>query len=305
VGGAKLTLQFFFVKLTAKSIAASRPDVQFLGFGHPPVKATIDHRINAVDSICLAESENEDSSIHLVAAGDSNGSCFVYQINEARTKRSNVMGQLLFRSLRPILSLALIRVAFTDQIFLLSGTTAGDLNIGVVRVVDDIVNNPITTKICSFTVIVRDKPHQMGTNCLSARFVLDGDRAEPILRICSGGDDQSIFCCDVSLLSTEVRTSKIIRSASFEGAASSAIRGISWCGDDQLVATGYDQSIKVWHLSSCYSLRPGAVEQVDVGDVNCLSVIGNGTSAGYTVAAGGAGIALFDLMRVSNKSSLM
>jgi len=277
VGGSKLTLQFFLV-----SDGQNFPTVKFLGYGRPPEKTTIDHRINTVSSAFLESQFEREDDIHLVASGDSNGSCYLYFVKESSTKtRLNVTGQLLYRDLRPIVSLTTIKIS--NRILLLVGTTGGDLKIL------EVPQYGKTESIGAPLVVLECKPHQMGTNCISGRVV----ERESVVRICSGGDDQSLFCCDVSVSSTPGVTARIVRSKIVQGAATSALRGICWCGDRHLVATGYDKQMKAWHLSDSFTLELVATEQVDVGDVNCLACCPSLGDNKCTVAVGGAGTELF------------
>jgi len=281
VGGSKLTLQLYLVKDFARHDDPANIFVSFIGYGKPPEKekSLIDQRINTVTATPFISRAGDKQSIHLVAAGDSNGSCYLYRVKESREKR-NVTGILLHRAARPILSLVFVTLA--NRVFLLAGTTGGDLMFFEVESSEDEVYS---------SVLLTLKPHHMGTNCISA--VIAEIEGESVVRVCTGGDDQSIVCSDIVVrnLGGEAR---VQRSATARSASQSAIRGISWIDDTHLIATGYDQRLKLWELSFP-SLRCVSCEIVEgVGDINCLAH-NCSTNGRHILAVGGAGIALFSL----------
>ena len=129
----------------------------------------------------------------LVVSGDSNGSCYIYLFSSELTSSS---GQLLYRDERPILSLDLIKC--DSRYLLLLGGTSGSVTIF------DLPGEaaPNAWLNITHTPLLRYIAHSMGTNSITAclKAFSDGSR---FLRICSGGDDQAICCCDVNLHTNE------------------------------------------------------------------------------------------------------
>ena len=277
VGGGKLALQFFLFGASIDITADPMVEVEFIGKGKPPEKALIDHRINCVDSVCLDTFGEND--VHLVVAGDSNGGCYLYRVIESR-KRS-VVGSLLYRDSRPIICLSLVTV--DKRIVLVLGTTAGALKIFELCPIDG------SSRLESHPLL-EIPAHQVGTNCVCSR-VVPGDRPGEgsMLRVCSGGDDQTIFCCDVVLVPSvggRPHSATLLRSSSTL-TNQTALRGIQWVGHNRLVAVSYCQVLSLWQVS-LVGLTLVTVEPIEVGDVNCLAC--QNTEAGCCVAVGGIGV---------------
>jgi WD40 repeat protein len=274
VGGGKLTIQFFWVEVNDDGRADVT--VELIGLGRLPEEATIDHRINAVTAYHL-----NTPGEYGVCSGDSNGSCYVFSIHQ-RCQKGGLNGRLVHRNARPVLSLATINLP--GHVLVLVGTTGGEITVidtPTVREKEEIDYGASSIVHCF-------QAHQMGTNSIDARLV---DEGEGILRVCSGGDDQSIACFDLAFhVSLGVMTLEIRRKVKMDGAAFSAIRGIRWLDDNRVVASGYEQQLKVWELAyprlSCVSRI-----QVHVGGVNAIAH--QPESGSHLVAVAGAGIALF------------
>jgi hypothetical protein len=141
-------------------------------------------------------------------------------------------------------------------------------------------------------ILLQYRGHQMGANAIDA--VLLKEKGACKIRVCSGGDDQSIFCCDISV-SNGIAT--MDQSVKLDGVALSAIRGIRWVTTNRFVATGYDQKLRLFESDGSSTLVCLASQSVDVGDVNCLDY-SDIDRHGY-VAVGGAGVELFQLSKES------
>jgi len=275
VGGGQLILQFFSVQDLDDSSAPWALRVSLICHGKPPEKAAIDHRINTIAAIPLI-AESYIAS-HIVVAGDSNGSCYLYVVPEACDYLWST-GQLVYRSDRPITALNILQLG--SHILMLAGTTAGEMKLF------DISNSHDGD---ASILLLSHKPHQMGTNGISSKIFSRPD----VLRVCSAGDDQAIYCCDIQLKSDKSHLeAAIVCSYSIPGAALSALRGIHWLNDNHILATGYDQRLSVWELLP--TVRETAILQTDVGDVNSLAYVQRHGSQSLAAVVG-AGVELFSL----------
>jgi hypothetical protein len=276
VGGCRLTLQLFQLH---RGIHAGEIRVELLGVGKIQAKvSSIDQRINAVSAIHLDEDRG-----HIVVSGDSNGDSYLYRSSEI--DRGAVYGRMLFRSDRPILSVKLTRVG--RSLILLAGTSGGTL------VLYDVTDLTVSDDAGGCRKVFECKPHSVGTNALDARpcNCLEGI----VLRICTGGDDQAIHCCDLLLGQGATSSAKLLRSATLMNACASAIRGVSWLDERRLCAASYDQQLVV--LDAQYpKLRPIARTPLPVGDINALAChTTSDATAPSTIAVAGAGVAVYSV----------
>jgi WD40 repeat protein len=282
-GGGKSLVQLFLVHDIDQDVPSDRSDTiaaELLGYGRPTTQATIDHRVNAVAAFPL---EAEDSSrMHLVASGDSNGSCLLYLVSEE--SKSNFDGWLVHQCERPILSVELVKAG--PRLVLLLGTTGGDVT------VFDLPGTSRGVKAMSTDQVhptVGYKAHAVGTNDINAIVVGRGEGGTLSMLIASGGDDQSICCCELranSVTGESLGDVKVERTSTTKEASYSAIKGVKWVDERYLMSAGYDQRLSVWQYAYP-SLTLVDCTPVDVGDVNCLHALGQ------TVAVGGSGVELF------------
>lgn len=284
VVGGKVNVQAYLVRDLDPQSKTLEIDVKFLGNGIPQEKPTIDHRINCVGAVRVSSNAGD---LALIVAGDSNGSCYIYLFSSELTSSS---GRLLYRDERPILSLDLIRC--DSRYLLLLGGTSGSVT--VFDLPGDTAPNAWLD--ISHTPLLRYSAHSMGTNTITARLKTSSDGSR-FLRICSGGDDQAICCCDVHLNTNElgvVDFAFVLRTSWAKEAAMSALKGVEFVDERHLVATGYDQRLSVWHCDDHVLVKLVDVA-VDIGDVNCLAhcIIGNGN---HLVAVGGAGVELLSIV---------
>jgi WD40 repeat protein len=286
-GGGKLMLQLFLVHDIDHDVESESVEtiaVELLGHGRSATKASIDHRVNAVAAVPL---DSDDSSrIHLVATGDSNGSCVLYLISEER--KSNFEGWLVHLCERPILSVELVKAG--PRVVLLMGTTGGDVVVfdlpGTSGGVEAMSAAKVNPTLCY-------KAHTVGTNDINAIVVERRDGGSLSMLIASGGDDQSICCCELRASQVTGETLgdvKAERTSTTNEASYSAIKGVKWVDERYLLSAGYDQRLSVWQYAYP-SLTLVDCTPVDVGDVNCLH------SLGQTVAVGGSGVELFSFKR--------
>jgi len=302
VGGGKLVLQFFLVKLICESrtSVASFNDVtvSFIGTGHNQQHASIDHRINSVKTVPLGG----DGRTYVVVAGDSAGQCHLYLVSESARP---MPGMMVSCSSHPILAIATVTVH--DRILVAMGTTAGDVLLynlmpGSAQKLreswEDLETKP-------WVPLMKLQVHQMGTNALSFS-IQESSRTKAQVTIVTGGDDQSVSVCRISLdvffkdLSScvQVVNSSITtaRNASF-----SAIKGVSHVSHPTacyFLTTGYAQRIALWKLvegGGCES-HIEIVEHlpVDVGDVNVLATSHQGTKVLAVVAGIGLELLLLE-----------
>ena len=283
VVGGKVEIQLFLMNASRDQVNGDRC-LKSLGFGRPPVQPTVDQRLNAVNVVQL-DSNSESDGVLLAVTGDSSGSCFLYRFYRLAVD-TEIEVCLLYQDERPILAVDIVK--YETHCILLLGTTSGDIVVYCLPGTSDL---GAWDGISNSTSILRYSAHSMGANTISARLVEVAGHHR--LRICSGGDDQSIYCCDVALanrLPDNVLEATILETCCEKNAARSALKGIEFIGDHHLVATGYDQRISVWQLgqrSAKLSFVSDAA--VDVGDINCLACCHVGMGR-HLLAAGGAGV---------------
>jgi hypothetical protein len=321
VGGAKLSLQFFSL-----GDLVDDPDdiipVAFLGWGRSPEKASIDHRINTVKATPIQfeignNSSDDDDKQHLVAAGDSNGSLYIYKVSQTQKQSSSsYIGTLAFRSSRPILSLEYLR---GDQarkhsaaiLLLLVGTTAGTVHVIDVSAAA-VTRDPLdAVTAAAFPVLPMASyhAHSMGVNAIGAatpRFLsLDGqDGSMVAFVVCSGGDDQALCCATVVVrlvqqndetLSCDAEVTDVRK---VKEASASALKGVHWIDGTHFVFVGYSQQVELWRYGYGEQQSVARVASTDtgVGDVCCLAACGYDSRGGEVVmAVGGAGVEFFSL----------
>ena len=287
-GGGKLMLQLFLVHDIDQDVESESVEtiaVELLGHGRSATKASIDHRVNAVAAIPL-DFEDSSSRMHLVATGDSNGSCVLYLISEER--KVNIEGWLVHLCERPILSVELVRAG--PRVVLLLGTTGGDVAVFDLPATVGGVEAMSTAKV---NPTLWYKAHAVGTNDINAIVVEGRDGGSLSLLIASGGDDQSICCCELRasrVTGESLGDAKVERTSTTNEASYSAIKGVKWVDDRYLLSAGYDQRLSVWQYEYP-SLTLVDCIPVDVGDVNCFH------SLGQTVAVGGSGVELFSFKK--------
>ena len=302
VGGGKLVLQFFLVRVATNDfrhpVTCLGLDVVLLGIGKTKANATIDHRINAVKATPLDGVHGS----HVVFAGDSDGSCHVYLVNENNTSR-HIFGCIIPVGPRPILSLELLKIG--SRILMLIGTTSGEV------VLWDIPGDAKSFRLTEYggldvTTESMVSPlgvyqaHQMGTNTISAAIVKrhsSGDSINASVLICSGGDDQAICVCEAAFsfqdcgrLSLERPLTPFVTAE----ASSSAVKGVAIVPHEHnpevswILSVGYSQRLAMWEYSSEKPESLVLVESspMDIGDINCLGLHRN------MVAVGGLGVGL-------------
>jgi WD40 repeat protein len=256
--------------------------VRFLGSGVSLEKPSIDHRINCVGSATLfTENHTTGQDEVLVVSGDSNGSCYLYRFSE-RLNYGSPSVQLLYRDERPILSLDLIHVG-RRYLLLLGGTG------GCVRIFDlpDTAEETAWLRLDNAPLVCYDA-HSMGTNAIASFFITDSD-GRCVLRICSGGDDQAICCCNVSVEAIDPNAPAVVSILQLnraKEAALSAIKGVAFIDREHFVLAGYDQRLAVWSCNDGLL----ADEAVDIGDINCLATCFRPDQGDFLVAVGGAGV---------------
>jgi WD40 repeat protein len=247
--------------------------------GYFPSKPSIDLRVNAVHAVPL---EAYEDASHFVATGDSDGCIYLFTVSTERAKHA-FSGRLLYSLARPILSIEVILFRASSQLFIIAGTTDGSILMWLLPTKDFSV--PISP-------LGEYRAHQMGTNCIST--CISEDRKNRIgLRICSGGDDQSIAISVIEVVFNQETniSSPSLHVASFariDVASASGIKGVKHSDATHVVSVGYSQRLAYWELSpDMSSLRLLSMSAVDVADVNCFSL----SRSDNLIAIGGAGIA--------------
>ena len=302
VGGGKRVLQFFLLRSCKEdkndNILSTRDNLEvfLLGHGRTKLDTTIDHRISAVASIGIGGKERW----HFIVAGDSNGVCQAFLVSEDfETRRLD--GCVLYTGERPIISIQIIQIQ--SCLVIIFGTTEGDVkllsvpsSVEALRCQWDNISDGIAPLGCY-------KAHQMGTNSISAMEIKPSPSSNQIL-VCSGGDDQAICLCLVSL--TEADHGLVLADEPapvvIAGASSSAIKGLKlFNGGTSIVTVGYSQVLAFWKLRIMDGTAPmiDLVDQisVDVGDVNCLAFLDKvddreNEKTFPLVAIGGSGVEL-------------
>jgi hypothetical protein len=171
-------------------------------------------------------------------------------------------------------------------VVLLLGTTGGDVAVFDLPATVAGVEAMSTAKV---NPTLWYKAHAVGTNDINAIVVERQDGGTLSMLIASGGDDQSICCCELranSVTGESLGDVKVERTSTTKEASYSAIKGVKWVDERYLMSAGYDQRLSVWQYAYP-SLTLVDCTPVDVGDVNCLHALGQ------TVAVGGSGVELF------------
>jgi hypothetical protein len=277
--GGKLTLQFFVVEL-ADTHNDLNCRIRHLGKGVPPKKPTIDHRLNTLVAFPMIDMDGV-----MVAAGDSDGCCYLYVVSSSCT------GRLLHRSDYPILCLHSIE--FSELRFLLMGTTAGEVMVFIVP--------PNTTDLDSRGAmthpILRYKAHSMGTNAICAIQHRSPGSTNNFLRICSAGDDQALCCCDIEINHYETPVTErasMLRLLWAKEASISAFKGIEFIDEDRFVVSGYDQRLSLWQVEDDTRMNRLICVPVDIGDVNSFTMC-KSHDGQYVIGVAGAGVEIFTL----------
>lgn len=268
-GGGKMELHFYLVHDVSSE--TNPLVVEHLGYGRSPDKASIDHRINAV----AVEELHED--VALVVAGDSSGRVVFYELSKPKDDCKSWRGTVLYLCDRPVISLAFVRTP--QQLLLLIGSTAGDVTL--LDVTEESLRN---NRQCP--VLLAYDAHQQGTNAISATHILS-ESGTTVLRICSGGDDQSIHVCE-HILDHSVEGTIHLH---LQNGGSSAIRALALTGANNFVTTGYDRGVRLWDVANDKGIQCLSCLPVVTGDVHCLSHAIYDNSHVFTVA--GAGIEFF------------
>ena len=293
VGGAKRTLQFFAVG-TSTDLSKNNLlvlAIESLGSLTDAANGLQDHRINAVAAMSVPLRGPGEQG-YLVASGDSNGECYLYRVS-GYVRQKRFSSRLVVRFDRPILSLAITRCL--HRTLLLIGTSGGHL------VMQDLSGSETDLFAQLSPKIDLCRPHSVGTNAISVRTMSSDDNGTGLIRVCTGGDDQSVYCCDVALSTSPVdswpalMSATILSSALLANACESAARGLSWMGDGHVCVTGYDQRLLVYKLDYP-RLHCRAQHDILIGDVNCLSAVQNKTPCdSYLVVVAGSGLELFSI----------
>lgn len=258
--------------------------IRFLGTGYYPFKPSIDHRINAVRSVPI---EGDGSTSYIVVTGDSDGGVHLFKVSDKNAVQRTIKGQLLFALDRPVLSVESIVLGASSHLLVIVGTSDGSAAIWILSMLDF---------SCPVSPLATYEAHQVGTNSISA-FVMDEGTDGAQIRVCSGGDDQSLATCTVGILFPRENhaTSPSLRIVSFfrlDVASASALKGVKLCDANHVLSVGYSQRLALWRLSpGATTLELLSMTVVDVADVNsfCASLDNN------VVAVGGMGIELVAL----------
>jgi hypothetical protein len=295
VGGGKLALQFFLVRTNNEVEPSCIQDLEivYLGKGTTRLKATIDHRINAVKAVPL----EGNSRSHLVVAGDSDGNCHLFVVSED-TQLRPAPGIFIPTSSRPILCIELLPV--DGRLLVMIGTTGGEVLLFDLPGSALELHDRWDAIVGSWSPLSSYKAHQMGANAISASIRSTTETEEGMVTsifICTGGDDQAICICDFSLKTQKQRKlilasdpcPRVTREASF-----SAIKGIfQFCDEGRrfLLTVGYSQQLALWQYSDNEGreLQLAGKMSVDLGDVNCLAV-SKSTHSKLRLAVGGLGV---------------
>jgi WD40 repeat protein len=274
VGGCRLTLQLFVLR---RASALDDIEVEYIGKGKLASKSSsIDQRINAVAAISIGSEDSDNAHESLVASGDSEGACYLFAV--PAEVQSSYKGHLVFQSERPILCLSLARVL--GRILLVAGTSGGEL------IVHDVTSLP--SGELEWPQVFRSKPHMVGANTLDIRVPW---KERGVLRICTGGDDQRIHCCEIQV-SEGASSAALIRSVTCHNACTTSVCGVSWLDDEHVCATCSGQQLAIFKVSFPRMTRI-ACTSVPVGDVSGLAVCDSETPNCVTVAVAGAGVAIY------------
>lgn len=266
--------------LKLDTVILDRMTFRFIGTGYYPFKPSVDPRINAVRSVPVA---GGDDFNHIVVTGDSDGGIHFFQVSDQNTTQRSVKGQLLFSLGRPILSLEIVTLRSISSLFIIAGTTDGVVVMWVLPMVDhSLPLSPLDIY----------EAHQVGTNSISS-FVTNDEEDRMCVRICSGGDDQSIAICTVDLSFAPSPKLSVVAFSRFDVASASAIKGVKLVDANHVLSVGYSQRLALWQLShDSANLKLLSKTAVDVADVNCFSV---SVGVSNLTAVGGMGIELLTL----------
>jgi len=294
--GGQMTVQFYGLtdnntdclkSSNGGSTILDNMTVRFLGTGYYPFKPSIDPRVNAVRSVPL---EGDAEANHAVFTGDSDGSIHLFKVSNKQADASTIPGQLLFTLGRPVLSIEIVEPRSSAQLVVIAGTTDGSVVVWLLPMHD--FSLPVSP-------VGKYKAHQVGTNSISA-LVTDVGKDRVRLRICSGGDDQSLSTYTVDLLSfhQEIQaatpTLSIVSHARLEVASASAVKGVKLVDANFILSVGYSQRLALWQLSpDATALQILSMTAVDVADVNCFAV----SVANNLLAVGGLGVEFFSFSR--------
>jgi WD40 repeat protein len=283
-GGGKLCLQIFLVKALQSPYCTLDPlsiDVKFIGEVKHDCPKQIGQRVNHVAALPV-NSTPTNTLRHLVIAGDSGGAISAYQVSETTTGRPKTLSSVvLHRRKHPVISVLLLNTCI--GFVAVCGTTKGDVSL---ILVPGFLLDGGSVDFEPIQQFFEYQAHSIGTNSISAIVLEDG-----YVRIVSGGDDQSVHCCDILLSFDDNHTSAtIVRQVHEEGASSSAIKGVFLMNNEQLIVTGYDQRLTTWLLEWPLLTRMQSV-QVDVGDINSLCGYSAGKNDTFVVC--GAGVEIF------------
>ena len=283
-GGSKLVLRFYLAHLDQ----SDKVSLRFLTEGSPNENATIDHRINDVKAISYKDGME---SHQLVVAGDSNGNVFAYRVPLGVHEYRRISGERIFHNARPVLSLEILEM--NDEICLVViGNSAGEV------VIVSIQLPYADTPESSISVIHSIRGHSVGTNCITSTLVPTSDPVKKIYRICSGGDDQSLCCFELSVREegqTRTVLTDLHEVSNGHQVSISAIRGLSWLDHSHLVVSGYGQRVSVWQIDdTTKTFQLAAVADTEIGDVNSLSAIRE-NDGHFTIAIAGIGVQLFSV----------
>lgn len=298
VGGGKLILQFFLVRSSQDKEDHGRLsdlEINFKGQLKNREKASIDHRINAVKAIPLKG--DNDLKKHLVVAGDSDGGCHIVIIAEG-SQAIVAPGILVSINSRPVLCIDLLVVG--SRVLVMVGNTGGEVLLFDLPGSDSELLEQWDRLCQNWHPLCTYKAHQMGTNSIHASLQEGSDRStdHTKIKICTGGDDQALCLCDVSISASfsdgrlalsGTPNPQIIKELSF-----SALKGVhqfSHLGRNFVVSVGYSQLLAVWEVCHGGRLQLKGRVSVDLGDVNCLAVLDDvRCGSNLMLAVGGLGI---------------
>jgi len=195
-------------------------------------------------------------------------------------------GELLFALERPVLSIEMVVLQASSQLFIIAGTTDGSLVMWLL---------PMTDYSLPLSPLGMHNAHQVGTNSISASVAgIVEDRVR--LRICSGGDDQSLSTCTVDVFDRECQASShsfnIVSFVRLDVASASALKGAKLVDSAHILSIGYSQRLALWRLSEeATTLELLSMTDVDVADINSFAV----SQANNLIAVGGMGVELFTM----------
>lgn len=298
VGGGKLMLQFFVVKLS-KAVPSGMSlleqiDVTFLGQGFQPKnQVSIDQRLNVIQALPLQVEDPE--RMHFVAGGDSAGKCHLDIISEDTSTRPTP-SVIVEAGSRPILSMELL--SLFGRILILLGNTAGEVMLFSLPASESELREALSVLASSprWEPLAKFQAHQMGTNAMSMSVEVHDERSATVVVI-GGGDDQALSICQFPLCfsdeaglsfgSFSLRTNKHASFSAIKGVCVLSSRMSECC---HFVSTGYTQRLALWKWQE-EKLSLVKHLPVDIGDVNAMAVLQRENLV--HVAIVGSGIELF------------